>query len=323
MGKLTETAIVVIRSSEERSLQACLNSVLLQTDKNNLRIIQERPFENALRKSFKLGIESGKRWLITLDADVLLFPNVLNDLLAAAEQMPETYVEIGARIFDKVFGAYRLAGNRVYRVSILQKALSCIPEIGTEIRPETATLKKLAEFGHSNRKIGLVMGIHDFEQFYGDLYRKAFVHGQKHYYLAGDLLKRCLKKKAADPDFAVILKGFCDGIVSTEKATIDAGRFRDAADAALKELGLLEKPPFYLRNFQNIDNWILSQLECEPPEFVTRDRPPTKSTISGIKNRFDELVFKHGFLAATKYSIGSTFEKIGKYLKNYPKPLYM
>ena len=307
--------MVVLRAAGERTLPVCQKILSQHISKKYIHAIQERPFENALRRSFQIGIESGKQWLVTLDADVLLFPNALKDLVDAASQMPEDYVEVGARIFDKVLGTFRLAGNRVYRVSILPKALSCIPEIGAEIRPEAATLRKLAGCGHPHRRIGLVTGIHDFEQYYGDLYRKAFVHGQKHDYLAGDLLKRCLKKKEADPDFAVILRGFCDGMASAEKATIDSGRFRDAASGALLELGLDEKPPMDLADFQNLDHWILSQLEFEPTAFQDHDLPALPKIMPTARERFREIAGKHGILAAMSYAAGSGLVKLGRKLK--------
>jgi hypothetical protein len=310
--------VLVVRSSDERTVKFSTRQRLNQFPGGNIQLVREQPFEVALRKCYEIGHQSRAKWLITLDADIFVLPGALRKLVAIAEEMPDYYFQTQGRIFDKIFGTYRPAGSRVYRVSLLGSAIKNMPEVGSEIRPETATLKRMGALGHPSRLVGLVTGIHDYEQFYCDLYRKAFVHGQKHSYLAADLLKRCLKKKEVDHDFAVIFKGFCDGISSAEKATIDANRFRGEANAALIQLGLTEKPGFEVNNVKDWDLWVLSQLEFEPLEFVSRDRPPSAPERLGIKKRFDENLKKNGFFAAAKYSIGAAFEKIGKSLKNLP-----
>jgi len=308
--------VLVVRSSDERTVEFSTKQLSNQFPKGNIQLVREQPFEVALRKCYEIGHQSRAKWLITLDADIFVLPGALQKLVAIAEEMPDYYFQTQGRIFDKIFGNYRPAGSRVYRVSLLGSAIKNMPEVGSEIRPETATLKRMSALGHPSRLVGLVTGIHDYEQFYCDLYRKAFVHGQKHSYLAGDLLKRCLKNTKKDSDFIVIWKGFCDGISSAEKATIDANRFGVEANAAINALGLIEKPAFEVNKFKDWDLWVSSQLEFEPPEFVTRDRPPREPERLGMKKRFNEIVKNYGFLAAAKYAIGSAFEKIGKSLKN-------
>ncbi len=315
MADHIDNVVVVLRAASERTLEFSHASLLRQISSNYLRITQENPFEEALRKSFQLGLESGKEWLITVDADVLLLPDALKELVEAASNMPPSYVELGARVFDKVLGSYRLAGNRIYRTSLLEKAINCIPPVGQEIRPEASTLRNMAEIGHSHRCIGLVTGIHDFEQYYADLYRKAFVHGQKHDYLAADLLKRCLRKKDSDPDFAVILRGFCDGIASLEKATIDARRFREQAQLAMRDLGLEEKASLNPASIGDWNAWVVSQLEFEPTAYTDHDLPRPPKLHTSAKERFRKILNERGLLFATKYAVGSGFVKLGSLLK--------
>lgn len=309
--------MIVIRSCGERTLNACLHSILFQTEKKYVKYIDETPFEKTLIKTFQLGIDSGVEWLITIDADVILFSNALEQLLSEAAKMPETYVQIGARIFDKVFGIYRRAGIRVYRGSMLQKAICLVPSAGTEIRPESALLEKMGKLGHPSRYIGYVGGVHDYEQYYCDIYRKAYIHGHKHEYHAIDLLKRCLRKMEDDTDFAVILRGFCDGLIGGEKATIDARRFHMESRNAIADLNLKEKAPLESYLTSDWNEWALSKLEFDPPEYITQDMHPPPTIKKGFKNRFDELIFKYGVLEATKYSLGAALEQLGKNIKEH------
>ncbi len=315
MGEYIDNAVVVLRAASERTLEHSKKIIFNQVSYNDIRIIQESPFEKALLKSFELGLESDKEWLVTIDADVLLLPDALKKLVEAASKMPPSYVELGARVFDKVLGSYRLAGNRIYRISLLEKAINCIPPVGQEIRPEASTLRNLAEIGHPHRCVGLVTGIHDFEQYYADLYRKAFVHGQKHDYLAADLLKRCLRKKDSDPDFAVILRGFCDGIASLEKATIDAGRFRERAQLAMRELGLEEKAPWNPASIGNWKAWVVSQMEFEPAAYTDNDLPPPKKMPPTARERFREILNEQGPFFALRYAAGASLVKLGSVMK--------
>lgn len=68
----------------------------------------------------------------------------------------------------------------MYRTALVPLALECIPPPGRELRPERAMLTRLFELGHASRRTGTVLGLHDYGQSYRDLYRKAFLHANKH-----------------------------------------------------------------------------------------------------------------------------------------------
>jgi hypothetical protein len=309
------SAFVVIRTCGERTCEVAAKIISDNFGYNNIETVSEEPFEAALRKTYKIGITCGKKWLVTLDADIFLLPAAIERLVEIADKMPEHYFQAQGRIFDKVFGSYREAGSRVCRVSLLEKALQNMPATGSEIRPEAATLKRMGVLGHPSRRVGLVTGIHDFEQYYADLYRKAFVHGQKHDYLAADLLRRCLRKKDSDPDFAVILRGFCDGIGSLEKATIDAGRFREQAQRAMRELGLEEKASLNPVSIGDWNAWVVSQLEFEPTAYTDHDLPRPPKVHPSAGERFREILNDQGLLFALRYAAGATLVKFGRSLK--------
>ena len=235
--------LVVVRTAGERTFEACHALLLRQALREQIQVVDQRPFEAALRSCYELGINSGAEWMMTVDADVLLRPGAVKDLLGVAKDLPEQYLAVEGLVHDKLRGRHREAGHHLYRVRHLKKALSALPGDGEEIRPEFATLRRVSRLGHPFLKCETVFGIHDYEQFYRDLYRKGFVHGQKHPDWLAGVLPRWKSEAEADPDFAVALRGYCDGFQSPTKARIDARAYVDRAEEALHELGLREKKP--------------------------------------------------------------------------------
>jgi hypothetical protein len=212
-----------------------------------------------------------------LDADVLLDEHSLAGLLWDAEQMPSNYAQIEGRIFDKVTGIYRQAGHRIYRTSCLSFALEGIPAPGTEIRPEFSVLQRLRQSGSPSRRVERLVGLHDFEQYYGDLYRKALMHSKKHASFVPSFRERCAMHMHSDPDFVVILKGIQDGLLYSGPMAVDRRQFSDLiVESALSELGLKEKAEItdetaFVGGFAAMFRSIRAQYPV--PEFTLCDDP--------------------------------------------------
>jgi hypothetical protein len=156
--------------------------------------------------------------------------------------LPTHFAQIEGLIHDKLLGGYRPAGHRIYRTAHLPAALEALPAPGTELRPEFETLQRLERRGFPSAQCDVVFGIHDYEQYYRDLYRKAFVHAQKHPYWLSGRVAQWRKLAETDPDFAVATRGFLDGFQSRKRAVIDAGQYVTRADEGVHDLGLEEKP---------------------------------------------------------------------------------
>ena len=230
---------------------------------------------------------------MALDADILLAPNAIVELIRAAELMPPHYVQVQGRIWDKILGMYRQAGPRIYRTELLQRALEYVPEAGSEIRPELYVLEQMRKLEHPSRRVSPILGLHDFEQYYRDLYRKSFVHAKKHLELVPHIVQRCSCNLAGDSDFLVILKGLWDGLVYRGSVSIDSTRYLDSFHRAQAELRLEEKSklldekqfeigfPDYLR---------LATLE-PPPAFEFEDLPSAvQSNLEGLSRNLEERV---------------------------------
>jgi len=233
--------IAVIRTAGERTFNACKSLILKQIHKDNLHIVNERPFEAALRRCYQIGIESNAKWMITLDADVLLRKNAIVGLLSEAEVIPTDHFQIEGMVLDKLTHRFRWAGYRCYRVKYLQTALSLLPADRAEIRPEFTTLEKMTVQGYPFLRSNQAYGIHDFEQNYRDVYRKAYVHADKHQSWLPEILATWKRLAREDTDFRIALRGAYDGLLATESPRIDTRDYSEQAERAMTDLGLTEK----------------------------------------------------------------------------------
>jgi hypothetical protein len=242
-GGSASSVIAVIRSASERTFEACRAAIAAQVPAGAVEVVNERPFEMALRQCYRIAIDSGAEWLLTCDADVLPRPGGVEAILRAARQLPDTHIQVEGLVHDKLLGGYRHAGHRVYRVRDLHKALAAIPPAGTQIRPETWVVDRLSSEGHPSIQCDVIFGVHDHEQFYRDLYRKAFVQGQKFREWLPEVIPRWRALADEDSDYRVATRAYFDGFQSTELASLDATRYVARAESALTSLGLTEKPP--------------------------------------------------------------------------------
>lgn len=307
---------LVIRSAGERtqSVSADLARLQVRADEN-ISVLSEVPFESALRATYEAGIRAGKEWTITLDADVLLSNDGISQLLKHARQMPSHYFELEGRVYDKITGSYRQAGHRVYRTELLPRALEQIPEPGSRIQPEYFTVLQMGSLGHPFRHVGCVVGLHDFEQNYFDLYRKAMVHSRKMSSRIAVLVERCAERMHDDADFLVILKGLWDGLMTKEALTIDRRIFVARGAEALHALGIEEKSRIededrFIEGFSAIFDGIVSRYPASDIPIVDDPKLPDPAE-PGWVGKVQQRIAKYGLLRGGTASLGALLKLIG------------
>ena len=160
-------------------------------------------------------------------------------LLLFAEQQSENTLEVQGMVFDKFFHMPRQAGNHLYRTSLLGKAIDQIPEEGVNIRPEGHLLNEMNKRGYPWKKLHYVVGLHDFEQYYADIYRKAMVHSRKHLKYSGRYLPLWKKNMTEDRDFEVAMAAFAEGLVGDDDLYIDKNQ--QLYQTKFEELNVSEK----------------------------------------------------------------------------------
>ena len=98
---------VVIRTIGERTTGLCKNLVAGQVPEQNIVTISERPFHQAVVKTFEMGQQMNHRWTIALDADVLLYPVTISRMLSRMSRLPDSFFFYQGLVLDKLFRRYR------------------------------------------------------------------------------------------------------------------------------------------------------------------------------------------------------------------------
>lgn len=299
--EVANSFIVVIRSAGERTKDACLHIVSQQLPEENIFVIEEKPFEAAIRKCYEIGIESGKSWMITIDADILPQKDMIKNLFDQSKIMSDKVIMFNGVLYDYLLLKYRKGGIKVYRTKYLKKAIREIPADGTQIRPEAFVLNKMVAQGQKKKYTNVVSGIHDFEQFYADIYRKSFVHAQKHAD-AFSLLAKWKSYSVKHSDYLVALTGGLDGLLCSDFAKADIRGYKEKSRQALIRLGLEEKKAFNIDLASQTVDQVLSSA----------------GSFRGHQNAFGICmanIRQRGVLDGLRYCLGSFVAKCGEKIK--------
>lgn len=204
---------VVIRSVGERTESLC-RDLLIRSLGVEPTIINERPFAKSLEKGLLYGIEKDKKWTLCTDADLLVDLDGLNRLIQYAESTKDSVFKITPQFFDKFFDDYREGGVHLYRTKYLKEALDYIPSEGLDLRPETHMLTRMRRIGYDFERPPIIIGVHDFDQYYKDIFRKGYVHSHKWVNRLSELVPMWREKAKKDADFRVLLTGVAAGLLT-------------------------------------------------------------------------------------------------------------
>jgi len=267
---------VVIRSVGERTEQLCRQFVKQQgVPSENIHIIQEKPFSKAMRVGYQIGLDNDLTWTYCLDADVLLKEGALSELLKVAETQPDNVFGMSGKVLDKLFGTERSVGNHLYRTSSLSLMIQNIEDYENEtIRPESHAKDQLKRNGLKWAKLNLYIGVHDFDQYYSDIARKAFVHAHKHVEELSEIVQFWRNKAKIDPDFEAALMGLANGLLHFDDVKINVEDFEMLSGQVEKQLGKKSdkienftclSPGEVLNQMTNEDNYLssISQIDLK------------------------------------------------------------
>ena len=238
---MLDNVTVVIRSTGERTEQACYNSVLQQVRKENIFIVNKKPFSEAVRANFKIGIEQNKPWTLALDADLILAKGAISQMIVKLEELGDNYYIYQGWVYDKFFKGFRTGGPHLYRTSLLQKGITFIPKEGKSLRPESDTYRAMQEIGYHYYVDNRYYGLHDFEQYKRDIYRKFFLHSKKHRSYVKQFMESWKHDILLDADYSIALKGLSDGLLYDGEVLIDTDFFAEKSNHIFTELGVVEK----------------------------------------------------------------------------------
>lgn len=233
---------VVIRALSERTRDTCKRLASSEVPDASIFTIQERPFSNAVKKTFEIGVREGKAWTLALDADILLRQNAIKDLVNQAESLPDHFFMIQGRVLDKLFCFSRNGGPHLFRTSLLKTALPLVPEQSEGLRPEGETVKRMIKLGfHRYKGVG-VYGLHDFEQYYEDIFRTGFFYGIKFRKLTNFFLNEWANRLANDADYLIARLGFALGLSYSASDVPNLEFLRNLSTTFLTHFNIDEKP---------------------------------------------------------------------------------
>ena len=236
-----QNVTIVVRSTNERTTFSCLDLLRKQVDEENIVCINETPFSKAVQKTFAIGIDNNKDWTLAIDADILVTNDCIKSLINLAETLEDYFFEIQGRVLDKLYGVPRGGGPHLYRTKYLRTAISFIPEEGTSLRPESDTYDAMSEIGYHYFFGKDIYGIHDYEQYYKDLYRKGFIHAKKHWRYLSHFQNYWFENANIDVDFKIALLGFNQAEHYKDTVYVDRNFFPLEINNYLATINLTEK----------------------------------------------------------------------------------
>lgn len=174
---------VIIRTTGERTTHICKQICESLFGADNVFLVSNcSPFSLAVKKTFEIGLARGKKWTLAVDADVLVSNSVIRYIEEAnriLDKVDNKAFAFDALLYDSLFLRERVGGGHLYQTKHLKQALWFINKSEQLLRPESYVKEKMQEFGHSFYIIRMNIGIHDFEQYYIDVFRKGIMHAQK------------------------------------------------------------------------------------------------------------------------------------------------
>lgn len=245
---------VVIRSVGERTSNYTYETIKKDLPAAHIYIINISPFEDAIRKCFELASGNNSKYLVTIDGDILLKPNAINDLIIFADKQSSKTIVTTGLVFDKFLNCYKKAGNHIYNTKYLDQLIKNIPRAGTKYRPESTCIKNVAEKNKLKRVTApFAIGLHDFEQYYRDVYRIFFLHAHKR---SREVLLKVNEWKEKgiilENDYMLASEAIFDGVRSKERAITDNNFYSTKSNDALKRLQLTEKEKLSYQEALNI-----------------------------------------------------------------------
>lgn len=212
---------IIVRECGENTKQILCDLVADQFPGSKLIVVQEQPFSKALRISLEKGKEVGRENVLCLDADVLPIADNLKNLIDEFNKLPAHVAEIQGLVYDNLFRTLRPAGNHLYRLRHLDRAIANIPhENEKALRPESKMLSSLLRGGRPWYQSRKIVGYHDFGQSPADVYRKAFLHCKKHSEFVTYLKELWLALSEEEAEFKVALKALEDSEIYVDDVTV-------------------------------------------------------------------------------------------------------
>ncbi|QUJ77330.1 hypothetical protein KDD17_04835 [Sulfitobacter albidus] len=272
---------VVVRAAGERTQALAQHLAAEQVGAAKVALLREVPFATAIRKACERGTLAGAKWTLFLDADVLLRPGAIADLVAQANRQDANILGISGQVADPLLGQWRVAGQHLYRTSLLHQILDTCDFDPAQRRPESYIKRQMKNAGSPWIDCDLPVGLHDAEQSFVDIFRKVVVHSRKHARFMEYARAYWDREAARQPDLKVALHALerpediaqlrLPRAEGARNVRIDRREFPDDIGAFLTRIGLTEKAPLPVTALTSADVTARLAAFREAPEWL-RDK---------------------------------------------------
>lgn len=173
----------VIRFNNEANIENCKQSILFNQNfaENNITIIQENPFHRALVQMANIEYVSSVKWIIAIDADVILVEDFLDKLLWLVKiiNIPKLLVFQGV-VACNLTKEWRDAGLHIYSKDAMLNCGIFLEQTRSDIRPESAWWRVCRNKGYSTLHTCAKLGYHQFFSSDDEYFKQGFNQAIKH-----------------------------------------------------------------------------------------------------------------------------------------------
>lgn len=227
---------IIIRTTGERTENKCITEAQKQ---GNVHIIRAFPFGESIRQTYKMALDIGQEFIPVVDADVILKPGVLKQAMQEMATKNKNIFCLDGKTNCKVMLQNRRAGIHIYRTSMIETAYKFIDD--NHIKPESNVRRSMVKLGFPTYSSKIIFGLHDWEQYYKDLWRKTVLQTYKLAKMIGNRPQKWKRLSENDLDYKVIFHAHNYGkTLDRNTFRIDARKDYGAVDG-LQKLEIEEK----------------------------------------------------------------------------------
>ncbi len=235
----------IVRSIGERTEAVCVHLLKMQMQKGeSISVIHEPTHVKAIEKTYTIGLGSSADWLVVVDSDVLFLPGAITSIREELESCHDDVFVVNCAVFDKIYSMKRWAGVHVYRLSMIGDLYESFRSISKKpnLKIESATIKELQKQNKISFFSKNVVGVHDFHQYYTDIYRKAYLNTIRNKGNNKLARRNWQRKSFEDNDYLVMMQAMKDALSSDKHLTNSVDDFTSTALLkTITDLGIIEK----------------------------------------------------------------------------------